>query len=403
MRFAAAPEYQVFPTRERPLKPYEAVRSARRARRAALVALGRARRRSSPTSSRSRRRWPASSRACRRRRSSPTSTRARAPGFPPYSLGARLPRTARRARRCGGALDPLDRARAGARARSELNETRAAPGAARRWTTCTAASRARLALVATFPQLEYPRAVAEPDDARRRAAAVGAAVRRRRAARRATRRSCWSRRRRRRTPSTGCCARRWPGSPTLPVRVLAHLEPPRRRPAARRCPANARLVEWVSYARTMPRCDLVVCHGGHGTLARALACGCAVVAVPAGGRHERERRARRLGRRRRAPAAALRDAARRAAWRWSARWPTTAMRRARARAGRLGRGARPGRAGGGARRGVRPRSVRYELVFASWKGSGSHRSWTRAGRSSRSGARSASIRRRSPTGRTSTA
>ena len=48
-------------------------------------------------------------------------------------------------------------------------------------------------------------------------------------------------------------------------------------------PPNTRLVEWVSYARTMPRCDVVVCHGGHGTVVRALASGCAVVAVPAAG------------------------------------------------------------------------------------------------------------------------
>jgi UDP:flavonoid glycosyltransferase YjiC (YdhE family) len=33
----------------------------------------------------------------------------------------------------------------------------------------------------------------------------------------------------------------------------------------------------------MPRCDVVVCHAGHGTVARALRSGCAVVAVPAGG------------------------------------------------------------------------------------------------------------------------
>jgi UDP:flavonoid glycosyltransferase YjiC (YdhE family) len=33
----------------------------------------------------------------------------------------------------------------------------------------------------------------------------------------------------------------------------------------------------------MPSCDVVVCHGGHGTLARALASGCAVVIVPAAG------------------------------------------------------------------------------------------------------------------------
>ena len=33
----------------------------------------------------------------------------------------------------------------------------------------------------------------------------------------------------------------------------------------------------------MPKCDVVVCHGGHGTLVRALASGCAVVACPAVG------------------------------------------------------------------------------------------------------------------------
>jgi UDP:flavonoid glycosyltransferase YjiC (YdhE family) len=48
-------------------------------------------------------------------------------------------------------------------------------------------------------------------------------------------------------------------------------------------PANARAVDWVSYSRTMPHCDVVVCHAGHGTLVRALASGCAVVACPAVG------------------------------------------------------------------------------------------------------------------------
>jgi UDP:flavonoid glycosyltransferase YjiC (YdhE family) len=33
----------------------------------------------------------------------------------------------------------------------------------------------------------------------------------------------------------------------------------------------------------MPLCDVVVCHAGHGTLVRALASGCAVVACPAVG------------------------------------------------------------------------------------------------------------------------
>jgi UDP:flavonoid glycosyltransferase YjiC (YdhE family) len=67
-----------------------------------------------------------------------------------------------------------------------------------------------------------------------------------------------------------------------PVRVLAAWN---RRPLARplRVPANARLVEWLSYARTMRRCRLVICHAGHGTMVRALASGCPVVAVPAAG------------------------------------------------------------------------------------------------------------------------
>ena len=68
-----------------------------------------------------------------------------------------------------------------------------------------------------------------------------------------------------------------------PVRVLAtwNRRPPD--PPLAEVPANARVVEWVSYSRTMPHCDVVVCHGGHGTVVRALASGCAVVAVPAAG------------------------------------------------------------------------------------------------------------------------
>jgi UDP:flavonoid glycosyltransferase YjiC (YdhE family) len=48
-------------------------------------------------------------------------------------------------------------------------------------------------------------------------------------------------------------------------------------------PANGRLVEWISYSRSMPACELVITHAGHGTLVRALASGCAVVAVPHSG------------------------------------------------------------------------------------------------------------------------
>jgi UDP:flavonoid glycosyltransferase YjiC (YdhE family) len=48
-------------------------------------------------------------------------------------------------------------------------------------------------------------------------------------------------------------------------------------------PANAVVVPWLSYSRTMPACDLVVSHGGHGTLVHALTNGRPVVICPAGG------------------------------------------------------------------------------------------------------------------------
>jgi UDP:flavonoid glycosyltransferase YjiC (YdhE family) len=67
-----------------------------------------------------------------------------------------------------------------------------------------------------------------------------------------------------------------------PVRVLATWNR-RPLPAPQRVPANARLVEWISYARTMGRCAVVVCHVGHGTMVRALASGAAVVACPVAG------------------------------------------------------------------------------------------------------------------------
>ncbi|HYM45128.1 MAG TPA: nucleotide disphospho-sugar-binding domain-containing protein [Solirubrobacteraceae bacterium] len=72
------------------------------------------------------------------------------------------------------------------------------------------------------------------------------------------------------------------GLARAPVRVLATWN--RRLPSEPLpVPANAKLADWVSYSRTMPRCDVVVCHAGHGTLARALASGCAVVACPCAG------------------------------------------------------------------------------------------------------------------------
>ncbi len=45
-------------------------------------------------------------------------------------------------------------------------------------------------------------------------------------------------------------------------------------------PANAILVDWLSYNQLMPAASLVISHGGHGTVARALAAGTPVLISP---------------------------------------------------------------------------------------------------------------------------
>jgi MGT family glycosyltransferase len=45
-------------------------------------------------------------------------------------------------------------------------------------------------------------------------------------------------------------------------------------------PANAVLVDWLSYSQLMPAASLVISHGGHGTVARALGSGTPVLICP---------------------------------------------------------------------------------------------------------------------------
>ena len=69
-----------------------------------------------------------------------------------------------------------------------------------------------------------------------------------------------------------------------PVRVLASTN--RRLPAELSplpTPANAVVVDWLSYSQAMGAADLVICHGGHGTVARALTAGVPVLCCPAVG------------------------------------------------------------------------------------------------------------------------
>jgi UDP:flavonoid glycosyltransferase YjiC (YdhE family) len=273
--FAAAPEYRVFPTLGRPLKPYEAaVRASSRTRglirdldpevvvadiltvAAALAA------------ELEERPWATLV---------PHVLPAGEPGFPAYSLGAVYPRT-----RAGERMWRLARPllmRGEERGRDELNGARARVGLPPLGHVHGGTSR-RLALVATFPQLEYPRrwnaslrvtgplmweqpfGEVEPPPGDEPLVLVAPSTSQ--------------------DPDHALVRACLEGLAGEPVRVLATTN---RRPPPWALPAapNARIVDWVSYARTMPRADAVVCHAGHGTVARALASGVPVVACPHAG------------------------------------------------------------------------------------------------------------------------
>jgi UDP:flavonoid glycosyltransferase YjiC (YdhE family) len=277
MAFEAAPEYHVFPTPEtRGLKPYQAaVRAARETQPLidslepdAIVAdvLTVAAALAAELSGRP---WATLI---------PHVLPTPEPGFPPYSMGARLPRTAV-GRLAWRTLDPLLMAGL-RRGRDELNGARSRLGLPPIDELHGGLSR-QLTLVATFPQLEYPRAAWEPWQR-----VVGPMM--------------WEQPYQEVEPPPGddplvlvapstsqdpeqkMLRAALEGLSREPVRVLAtyNRRPP---PEPIEVPANARLVEWVSYAKTMPTCDVVVCHAGHGTLVRSLASGVPVVACPAGG------------------------------------------------------------------------------------------------------------------------
>ena len=275
MRFAPAPEYHVFPTLERPLTPYQAVVRATGETRA-LVADVRPHAvvadilTLAPALAAELEGVPAATLV-------PHVDPRGAPGFPPFSLGARRARTPV-GRRLWVAVDHIT-ARGLELGRRELNETRARLGLAPLAHVHGGISRG-LVLVGTFPHLEYPRAwpasthvvgpllweppapLVEPPTGDAPLVLVAPSTSQDRSLR--------------------LLRAALEGLDGLPVRVLATAVPPGAGPSLQ-TPAGARLVEWVSYARTMPVCDVVVCHAGHGTVARALASGCVVVAVPAGG------------------------------------------------------------------------------------------------------------------------
>ena len=274
MAFAAAPEYHVFPTRERPLTPYQAVERATRetvelVREVAPAAVIADILTLAPALAGELEGIPVGTVI-------PHLDPRMPGGSAPYSCGARLPRT-----RAGRALwrgaDPLLRHGLDL-GRRQLNETRRRLGLPAIDRVHGGISQA-LTLVATFPQLEYPRAwppgthvvgtlmweppapaaALPPGDEPLVLVAPSTSQ----------------------DPGQTLLRAALEGLADLPVRVLASAN--RQIPGDVPVPPNTRLVDWVSYSRAMPACDVVVCHGGHGTVARALASGCTVVIVPAAG------------------------------------------------------------------------------------------------------------------------
>jgi len=275
MAFVAAPEYPVWPTEGQPLKPYEAVVAATAQTRPAvaefspdvvvhdILTLA-------PAMAAELEGIPAATLI-------PHLYPDNAPGQPPYAIGARMPRT-QAGRRMWELMEPV--VRSGLRqGRRELNDMRARLGLEPVQRLHGGLSQ-RLCMVGTFAQLEYRREWPEnvhvvgpvmweppfgdveppPGDAPLVLVAPSTAQ----------------------DPEHRLLRAALAGLADEPVRVLATWN---RRPVYEPLlvPANARLVEWVSYSRTMPRCALVICHAGHGTMVRALACGSPLVCVPHAG------------------------------------------------------------------------------------------------------------------------
>jgi MGT family glycosyltransferase len=272
MAFVAAPEYPAFPTRERPVQPYEAMVRAAGITRPEIanvapdvvvhdiLTLA-------PGLAAELEGVPAATLI-------PHVYPVTPSGFPPYAVGARLPRTAI-GRRAWRRFDPM--IEKGLRqGREELNGSRARLGLAPVDRFHGGLS-TELVLVGTLPQLEYPRDWPEhvhvvgpliweppfesieppPGDEPLVLVAPSTAQ----------------------DPDHRLLRAALAGLAGEPIRVLATWNR-RPLPGPARIPANTRLVEWISYAQTMPGCALVICHAGHGTLARALVSGAGVVAVP---------------------------------------------------------------------------------------------------------------------------
>lgn len=202
------------------------------------------------------------------------------PGHPPYSLGAQYPRTA-----FGRAFwRPFERLviRGGEMGRDELNETRRRVGLPPQPQIHNGIS-TDLALIASFPQMEYPRTVWGPNthvigplewEPRTEPITLADAGSDRPLVLVAPSTA--------QDPDGRLLIAAANGLADLPIRLLITTN--RRPPAGGlRVADNVQVVDWLSYSQTMPLADVVVCHGGHGTLVRALSSGAVPVIWPAYG------------------------------------------------------------------------------------------------------------------------
>jgi UDP:flavonoid glycosyltransferase YjiC (YdhE family) len=200
------------------------------------------------------------------------------PGLPFFAFGARAPRTPVGRALWRGALPVLVGGLE--RGRDEYNESRAVVGLAPTERLHGGISE-QLALVATFPQLEYPRRwpgyvhvtgpmgfeTPYPDVELPEGDAPLVLV----------------------APSTAqdpACRLVRVALEALadePVRVLATTNRHRPEEPLPAPPANALVVDWLSYTQAMAAAGLVICHGGHGTMVRALGAGVPVLCCPAVG------------------------------------------------------------------------------------------------------------------------
>lgn len=204
------------------------------------------------------------------------------PGLPPYPLGLAPPRTPLGSaawRAIGPLVGPRLPNTQLRRVRAALDRERATLGLAP-YPGDDGQISEQLSLVATFPQLEYPRAwprtahvtgpmafeLAHPEvelpPGDRPLVLVAASTER--------------------DPADQLIETTLEALAREPVRVVATLN---RRGSrwARPTPENATVVDWLSYGQAMAAASAVVCHGGHGTVARALAAGLPTVVCPPAG------------------------------------------------------------------------------------------------------------------------